>query len=180
MEDVLLVVHVLVTIALVALILIQRSEGGGLGIGGGSGGGGMGGLMTGRGTASLLTRATAILAGLFMLLSLAQAFLSGGFSFKENKSFMETEQPAEEQKGPGSDVTLPAIPTSGASSPAPANGTPAVPTPGQTQSVTPPAIPAVETDPAPATDAAGDEEAKPESGAENTQEPRPAVPANMQ
>ena len=57
MITVLLVIHLLVAIGLVGVVLLQRSEGGALGIGGG---GGMGGFLTGRGTANLLTRATAI------------------------------------------------------------------------------------------------------------------------
>src|SRR6516225_8462237 len=61
----LLVVHVLIAIALVAVVLLQKSEGGALGIGGG----GMSGFMTGRSTANLLSRATAILAALFMTMS---------------------------------------------------------------------------------------------------------------
>ena len=62
---VLLVIHVLIAIALIAVILLQKSEGGALGIGGG----GMSGFMTGRSTANLLTRATAVLAALFMTTS---------------------------------------------------------------------------------------------------------------
>ena len=58
----LLVIHGLITLALVAVILLQRSEGGALGIGGGGGGG----LMTARGAANLLTRATTILAALIL------------------------------------------------------------------------------------------------------------------
>ena len=61
----LLVVHVLIAIALVAVVLLQKSEGGALGIGGG----GMSGFMTGRSTANLLSRATAILAALFMTIA---------------------------------------------------------------------------------------------------------------
>jgi preprotein translocase subunit SecG len=61
----LLVVHVLIAVALVAVVLLQKSEGGALGIGGG----GMSGFMTGRSTANLLSRATAILAALFMTMS---------------------------------------------------------------------------------------------------------------
>ncbi len=76
MEQVLLVIHLLVAIALVAVVLIQRSEGGGLGIGGGSGG--LGGMMSVRGTANLLTRTTAILAGCFMATSIVLAILAGG------------------------------------------------------------------------------------------------------
>lgn len=78
MLTVLLVIHVLVTIALIGIVLIQKSEGGGLGMGGGGGGGGgMGGFMTGRETANLLTRTTAVLATLFMGLSLAIAIVTG-------------------------------------------------------------------------------------------------------
>ncbi len=55
MATVLLVVHLLIAAGLVGVVLLQRSEGGALGIGGGGGGG----FMTGRGTANLLTRATA-------------------------------------------------------------------------------------------------------------------------
>jgi len=71
---ILLVVHLLIAIALVVVILIQRSEGGGLGIGGSS----SSGLISVRGTANLLTRATAVLAAGFMLTSLVLAILSGG------------------------------------------------------------------------------------------------------
>jgi preprotein translocase subunit SecG len=62
---VLFAVHVLIAIALVGVILLQKSEGGALGMGGG----GMSGFMTGRSTANLLTRATAILAASFMMTS---------------------------------------------------------------------------------------------------------------
>lgn len=74
MTTVILVIHVLLTVALIAVILLQRSEGGALGIGGGSGGGS--GFMSGRATANVLTRATAILAGLFFLTSIALAILA--------------------------------------------------------------------------------------------------------
>lgn len=72
MIEVLLVLHVFVTIALIGVVLIQRSEGGGLGLGASQG---MGNFMTGRGTANLLTRATAILGTLFFALSLGLALL---------------------------------------------------------------------------------------------------------
>lgn len=75
MITVILVIHLVIAVALVGLILIQRSEGGGLGLGGG--GGNMGGFMTARGTANLLTRSTAILAGCFIVTSLALAIMSG-------------------------------------------------------------------------------------------------------
>jgi preprotein translocase subunit SecG len=73
LEKVVLVVHLLIAVAMVAVILLQRSEGGGLGMGGGSGA-----MMTVRGTANLLTRATGVLAGCFMVTSLVLAILSGG------------------------------------------------------------------------------------------------------
>jgi preprotein translocase subunit SecG len=75
MRTVLLVIHVLIAFALVGSILMQRSEGGGLGIGGG-GGGGMGGLMGNRATANLLTRATAVLAAAFFATSLGLSLLT--------------------------------------------------------------------------------------------------------
>ena len=76
METILLVIHLLITFALVGIILIQRSEGGGLGIGGSGSGGGLGGLFTQRGTANALTRTTAILATLFICTSLLLAFVA--------------------------------------------------------------------------------------------------------
>ncbi len=68
MATALLVLHLMIAAALVAVVLLQRSEGGALGIGGG--GGGAGGLLTGRGTANLLTRTTALLALAFFTTSI--------------------------------------------------------------------------------------------------------------
>ncbi|MGC8476033.1 MAG: preprotein translocase subunit SecG [Acetobacteraceae bacterium] len=68
-----MVIQVFVAIALIGIVLIQRSEGGGLGIGNSQG---MGAFMSGRGTANFLTRATAILAAVFLGLSLAMALLN--------------------------------------------------------------------------------------------------------
>lgn len=80
MINVLLIIHLMIAIAMIGVVLLQRSEGGGLGIGGGGGGGGggMGGFLTGRGTANLLTRTTAILAAIFMTTSILLTILSGG------------------------------------------------------------------------------------------------------
>ena len=66
MLTILIVIHLMIVIALVGVVLLQRSEGGALGVGGGSGG-----FMTGRGQANVLTRATSILAALFFITSLA-------------------------------------------------------------------------------------------------------------
>ena len=76
MTAVILVIHLLLAIALVCVVLLQRSEGGALGMGGGGGGGGMGGFMTGRATADLLTRTTTVLAACFMASSLTLAILA--------------------------------------------------------------------------------------------------------
>ena len=67
----LLVLQIIVSAALVAVILMQRSEGGGLGVGGSTSG-----LMTARGAADFLTRATAVLATIFVLLAIGLAALA--------------------------------------------------------------------------------------------------------
>ncbi|MEO0816538.1 MAG: preprotein translocase subunit SecG [Pseudomonadota bacterium] len=67
MQNVILVVHILACIALTAVVLLQRSEGGALGIGGGGPGGG---IMSGRGAAGALVRTTMIFAGVFFVTSL--------------------------------------------------------------------------------------------------------------
>ena len=73
MQHVIIVIHLMLVLALIGVVLLQRSEGGGLGIGGGGGGG----FMSSRGTANVLTRATAILAGLFFATSLILSILAG-------------------------------------------------------------------------------------------------------
>jgi preprotein translocase subunit SecG len=71
MQTVLIVIHLMIVLALIVVVLLQRSEGGALGIGGG------GGLMSSRGQANALTRATGILAAGFFATSLAMAILAG-------------------------------------------------------------------------------------------------------
>ena len=68
----LLIVQTLIAFTLVVVILMQRSEGGGLGVGGSSGG-----LMTARGASDFLTRATSILGGMFIILSIVLAAVAG-------------------------------------------------------------------------------------------------------
>jgi preprotein translocase subunit SecG len=75
MSTVILLIHVMIAIALVGVILLQRSEGGALGIGGGGGGGGAG-FMTGRSAGDALTRTTAILAACFFITSLSLSILA--------------------------------------------------------------------------------------------------------
>jgi preprotein translocase subunit SecG len=70
----LLIVQAIVAASLVGVILMQRSEGGGLGVGGSSSG-----FMTARGAADFLTRATAILGGTFIVLSIVMAGIAGAF-----------------------------------------------------------------------------------------------------
>ncbi len=99
MSNVLLVIHLMLAVAMIGVVLLQRSEGGGLGIGGGGGGGGgMSGFLTGRGTANLLTRATAILAGLFMMTSITLTILAS--SAGERRSIVDelpASAPAQEE-----------------------------------------------------------------------------------
>jgi preprotein translocase subunit SecG len=71
MQHIIIVIHLMLVLAMIGVVLLQRSEGGGLGIGS------TGGFMTSRGTANVLTRATAILAGLFFVTSLALSILAG-------------------------------------------------------------------------------------------------------
>jgi preprotein translocase subunit SecG len=110
MTTVLLVVHLLIATAMVGVILIQRSEGGALG---GLGGGTMGGMMSARGTANLLTRTTAILAACFIATSLALAILAGhstrGGSILDLPAASPTDAPA----------TAPALPAAPAEPAAP-------------------------------------------------------------
>ena len=81
MANVLLVVLLIISIILIGLILIQRSEGGALGIGGSGGGGG--GLMSGRGTADLVSRMTAVFGAAFLLVSL---LISISFNYQNQDS----------------------------------------------------------------------------------------------
>jgi preprotein translocase subunit SecG len=71
MQQVVIVIHLMLVVALIGTVLLQRSEGGGLGIGS------SGGFMTNRGSANVLTRATAVLAGLFFVTSLILSILAG-------------------------------------------------------------------------------------------------------
>lgn len=101
MTTVLLVIHLLIAISLVILVLLQPSEGGGLGIGGGGGGGGsagLGGFLSGRGTANLLTRTTAVLAALFMATSIALTMLAGG---GQQRSILDELPASEVPESPG-------------------------------------------------------------------------------
>jgi preprotein translocase subunit SecG len=70
MQTVVIVIHLMIVATLIATVLLQKSEGGGLGVGGGAG------FMSSRGTANLLTRTTAVLAVGFFLTSLLLSWLA--------------------------------------------------------------------------------------------------------
>ncbi|KQQ37058.1 MULTISPECIES: preprotein translocase subunit SecG [Rhizobium/Agrobacterium group] len=146
MQTVLIVIHLMIVLALVGVVLIQRSEGGGLGIGGGSG------FMSARGTANALTRTTAILATLFFVTSLALGILAR----YESRPTDILDRIPQSQQGSGNGIlnqlgpapTAPpasnGVPSDGASSApaptapatgAPAPATPAPATPAPTNSV---------------------------------------------
>ncbi len=91
MQTVLIIVHLIIVLALIGVVLLQRSEGGGMGLGGG-GGGGVSGFMTGRGQANALTRATAILAGLFFVTSIALTVMAT--STRAPRSILDGTAPA--------------------------------------------------------------------------------------
>ena len=98
MITVILVIHVILAICIICAVLLQKSEGGGLGIGGSGGPGG--GFMTARGTANFMTKLTAFLGGCFFLTSILLALLSSNDSSsivnEVNKSIEEknTKEPS--------------------------------------------------------------------------------------
>ena len=93
----LLIVQAIVAASLVGTILMQRSEGGGLGVGGSSAG-----LMTARGAADFLTRATAVLGGVFVALSILLAAIAGstGDDTRIDTSLVKTAPPSSVPGGP--------------------------------------------------------------------------------
>ncbi|MCO6415438.1 preprotein translocase subunit SecG [Siccirubricoccus sp. KC 17139] len=105
MATVLLIIHLFVTLALIGVVLLQRSEGGGLGVGSSQG---MGAFMTGRGTANLLTRTTAILGTAFFVLSLALALL--GRTTGQPRSILDSPPAAPAPTAPAAPAA-PSVPT---------------------------------------------------------------------
>lgn len=103
------VVQALVAAALVGVILVQRSEGGGLGVGGSPSG-----LMSARGAADFLTRTTAVLATIFVMLSIALAVLAvGATSSRSIDTTLDRSVPT----APSSGVPLNSDPLAGAAGP---------------------------------------------------------------
>lgn len=101
MSTVIVVIHLLLAVALVTVILLQKSEGGALGIGGG----GMSGFMTGRSTANLLTRTTAILTACFFGTSIALAIIAA----HSRAPVSVIDQPSTTQPAPAAPA-VPAVP----------------------------------------------------------------------
>jgi len=122
---VLFIFHVLVALALIGVVMLQKSEGGALGMGGG----GMSGFMTGRSTANLLTRTTAILAALFFATSIALVMLNQ--AGRAPRSIIDDGGPAA-PLAPGSPLT-PGAPTGAPLAP---------PTPALPAAPEPPSVPA--------------------------------------
>ena len=104
MQNVVLIIHLLLAISLIGLVLLQRSEGGGLGMGGGAGGGG--GAMSGRAAGSALTKLTWGLAIAFICTSLALTILQVQKS--SGSSVVDQLMPATQQETPiDADALLP-------------------------------------------------------------------------
>ena len=103
----LLIVQTIIAASLVGVILMQRSEGGGLGVGGSSSG-----FMTARGAADFLTRSTAILGGAFIILSIIMAAIAGatGGPVKVDTSLANTVAPAQQTQP----AAQPGVPAPGA------------------------------------------------------------------
>ena len=100
MQTVVIVVHLMIVATLIATVLLQKSEGGGLGVGGGAG------FMSSRGTANLLTRTTAVLAVGFFLTSLLLSWLA---SYDRKPSSIISSDPASQSQpaGPATPISPP-------------------------------------------------------------------------
>lgn len=103
MQTVIIVIHLMIVSAMIGLVLLQKSEGGGLGMGGGGGG-----FLTSRGTSNVLTRTTAILAAVFFATSLLLSILAG--MERKPRSILQggqgTEAPVSQPANPGGNAPL--------------------------------------------------------------------------
>jgi preprotein translocase subunit SecG len=98
MQTVIVVIHLMVVVAMIGFVLLQKSEGGGLGIGS------AGGFLTSRGTANVLTRATAILALAFFITSLTLSVLAG--IDRKPRSILNNATPVSQPQQPGQPAPL--------------------------------------------------------------------------
>jgi preprotein translocase subunit SecG len=168
MQTVLIVIHLMVVLALVGVVLLQRSEGGGLGIGGGSG------FMTARGAANALTRSTAILGAAFFATSLLLSLLA---SYGDKPTDILDKVPAAQQSGEGGVLKQLGgkdIPSADAPAAPAAPADPAAKAPAAEKPAAP--APAASDVPAPAASGAA-LPLTPEAPASAT-DPKPAAPAN--
>ena len=109
----LFVIHVLIALALIGVIMLQKSEGGALGMGGG----GMSGFMTGRSTANLLTRTTAVLAVAFFATSILLVLLSN--PVKVQRSIVDQPSGPVLPMAPAPQAPTPSVPSAPAQPSAP-------------------------------------------------------------
>jgi preprotein translocase subunit SecG len=99
MQTVVIIIHLMIVAVLIGAVLLQKSEGGGLGMGGGAG------FMSSRGTANLLSRTTAILAAGFFLTSLFLSWYAG--YDRKPSSIIGTGAPAQQSQPAGGPITAP-------------------------------------------------------------------------
>jgi preprotein translocase subunit SecG len=97
MEVILLIIHLLVCVCLIGLVLLQRSEGGALGMGGG---GGAGSLMSGRGAADALAKMTSVAGGFFLVTSISLTVISGAAASANGSSVFDNLIPGRVQTAP--------------------------------------------------------------------------------
>ena len=129
MQTVLIVIHLMVVLAMTGLVLLQKSEGGGLGMGNSGGG-----FLSSRGTANVLTRSTAILAGVFFVTSLVLSILAG--LDRKPRSILNTGGPAGTSAPAGAPPTIPLGQERGGNA-APSVPEPAAPAPSATPAPAP-------------------------------------------
>lgn len=144
MSSVLLVLQLIVAIFLVAVILMQRSNGGALS---GLGGGDIGGLLSARSKGNILTRITAVLATLFFVLSLAISIYFSRMEVKQvsvvdNVVATQAQEPVTENVPAESETSEQATPSVPATAEAPAEKAPSVPATAEAPAETAPSVPA--------------------------------------
>jgi preprotein translocase subunit SecG len=152
MQNILLTIHIIACIALVIAIMLQRSEGGALGMSGG----GTGGLISGRGAAGVLVRVTMGLAAIFFVTSLSMTFLNN--QANSAPGILERQIELDGAGNPlgtgglssGGVTTPPAGTQPAAPAPAPSSTTPAAPAPAAPAPATTQTAPATTPAPAPA------------------------------
>ena len=123
MTATLLVIHILLAIALIAVILVQRTSADGGGLMGGGGGSNMGGMLSVRGTANLLTRVTGVLATAFIGTSILLTIVAGNNN--QSRSITDQIKPAAiEQTAPEQKAAEPELPAGNTNKPRPAQSAP--------------------------------------------------------